>query len=1474
MAKKIGPGGDPILDISYFVSGFYTYRSQLFAPYKPIGVNIVSFREPVLDGSNFEITDKFEWQRRPGFSIFCSEPLPDNEIVNQFYSVRNLEGVVTDFIDTSSRLATFNTTAISTLVAKSTTDQGYLSQVGQFTYFADGAAPDYSVWDSATVSAWGLAAPNEAPTVSGTGFWQPEKSFALGNSILDPNGNIEVVTAILNPNGTIYSPTSAENVALAGSLTAAWAQDPSDGGYFLIDGYGVVQEQVGYSGSSGTVDVTLPNSVTAGNVILVEIGNVTQNFNPSTPVVTDNITGDTYALQASGSGTYHAGGGNFFVNSGWVYSAVIASSGTCTVNVSVSSAQLQVIVREVSGISATASTSTDNYTINGPSAFNTGTITFTGTQFVLSTLVLSSPFASSTTPPVGYNAGAISFNASYLADAYYGETTTASPTWSIPGGNNLTLGLSVAFPISSITAGYTQYLYLYNFNSTPPVSALVPAGATITGVVLNVPKQNLGSGTVVDYSVKMVIGGVPTGVDHAALGAWSNSGFMVATYGTPTDTWGASPTAAEVNTRGATGFGFVISANITSAAGGSVIPEVGFASPSNPTLTIYYKQSNGLGGPGVSGLDEPIWAVTIGNSVNDGGLAWTNYGPIQTWFPLTAFTPPTVVLDTNGFLELATFVTTAENAQFQGNWAAGTPYSIGEIVYYGGSYWVSLQNSNTGITPSTLYTTNTVTGSTTVVQPWWAITTSPFTTGLMAPVWNLTPTGTTPDGSFTWENIGQGSQLASVGFGYVYGYRTIYGHLTTSSPISFNTGAILGPLNATISSYSITAGVVTFFGANNFLPGNVFEVQGLSIGTYLNNFSYTVISAVDSETLALTQVAITTDVLTITVPNNLVAGQQVTFSGAQTASFLNGVTVTVLSSGLSSSQFEANFTHANYGPTADTGNVLVIGSYTATAPLGAPSTVSLTLDSGMSIPLIATLTGVGTASPLANSTATITSVSASANIWTITAANNFQPGLYLTLSGLTTATFLNNQQVQVISVDQLVGVENTQFQFYLVVPAVPLGNYGPAADTGTATFNAVEIYRTSDGGGTYLFDGAVTNPGANMTWTFNDFVPNADLDIEQVAPLAHLNDPPPGAPGSTITQVGSVMRYWQGRLWLIVGNYVYFSAGPDCTNGIPEQAWPPSYRFQFAGQPLGLEPTADGLGMLVYLADRVNVIMGGPDTISFYADDALSNFGISNPNAIFRDGSTIGQFTTQNQYIELIGNQKQDIGEHIGDYLASNFDSATTYAALHRNGLDVGTYLSNGSDTILRYGSNISAWSVPYFPSFGAGAIASIETAIGIYSLMAASPTGGKSAAQGPFNPDSSISVAGIGLPWLNPSNVTLGSPTSYATVSFTVGVPANSQILLVSAYPLNIPSTAIVRGVTVTVIGKQSEVTGDLTVTIAPTNAVAGAESHTFSFGTTNTTLMFGSATDLWGMGSTWAQPFNVNAGAISFDLTANYTG
>lgn len=101
--------------------------------------------------------------------------------------------------------------------------------------------------------------------------------------------------------------------------------------------------------------------------------------------------------------------------------------------------------------------------------------------------------------------------------------------------------------------------------------------------------------------------------------------------------------------------------------------------------------------------------------------------------------------------------------------------------------------------------------------------------------------------------------------------------------------------------------------AQNMLPGWM-EFNGLTNKGYVYEFA--------PLGAQITNVALTTNVVTITANNNLAAGDVVLISGVTTATFLNGQLLTVISAGLSATVFEANFTHGNYVSAADTGFAL------------------------------------------------------------------------------------------------------------------------------------------------------------------------------------------------------------------------------------------------------------------------------------------------------------------------------------------------------------------------------------------------------------------------------------------------------------------------------------------------------------------------------------------------------------------------
>lgn len=140
-------------------------------------------------------------------------------------------------------------------------------------------------------------------------------------------------------------------------------------------------------------------------------------------------------------------------------------------------------------------------------------------------------------------------------------------------------------------------------------------------------------------------------------------------------------------------------------------------------------------------------------------------------------------------------------------------------------------------------------------------------------------------------------------------------------------------------------------------------------------------------TALITATSVTANVVTVTAANTFVTGDTILFAGLTVSTFLNGQTVAVLTA--SPTQFTATFVRPNYPTTADTGTASPAGVLT-----------------------------LSTAQP----------------------SDQFSPGQWLLLNGLTNATWLNGQLIQVLTVD---GVITALFLF----PGV----YPPTPDTGTAT---------------------------------------------------------------------------------------------------------------------------------------------------------------------------------------------------------------------------------------------------------------------------------------------------------------------------------------------------------------------------------------------------------------------------------------
>lgn len=127
----------------------------------------------------------------------------------------------------------------------------------------------------------------------------------------------------------------------------------------------------------------------------------------------------------------------------------------------------------------------------------------------------------------------------------------------------------------------------------------------------------------------------------------------------------------------------------------------------------------------------------------------------------------------------------------------------------------------------------------------------------------------------------------------------------------------------------------------------------------------------------------------------------------------------------------------------------------------------------------------------------------------------------------------------------------------------------------TTNYPYLNVYRTTDGGGTFYFLEQVANPGTStLTYeddsfgtgasstTYNDPVPDDKIDTARYAPSLTSNTPPtPVIPPDVIgtntpSQDCWSMTTYVGRIWYGIGQYLFFSSREETRDGIGEECFP------------------------------------------------------------------------------------------------------------------------------------------------------------------------------------------------------------------------------------------------------------------------------------------------------------------------------
>jgi hypothetical protein len=289
----------------------------------------------------------------------------------------------------------------------------------------------------------------------------------------------------------------------------------------------------------------------------------------------------------------------------------------------------------------------------------------------------------------------------------------------------------------------------------------------------------------------------------------------------------------------------------------------------------------------------------------------------------------------------------------------------------------------------------------------------------------------------------------------------------------------------------------------------------------------------------------------------------------------------------------------------------------------------------------------------------------------------------------------------------------------------PISQIDPQADY-------VAIWRTTDGqNSAFLIPSTTTDYSAPITISLHDYLLNGYTDTTLDTTLNNLISAPvlgentPPAPGAIN------LAYYLNRIFYSIGATAYWTSGPATPTGNGLNGSAPLNFDEQASLVSRLVPTTSGL--FVFTVSDINIIQGS-GTVANPISPALpllEGIGLLSYNALDVNGSIIGFFTTDHQFVILDPSAGvTSAGYPLGDQFRLNngqvgqsWNPASVYVAWYVNGEDQGWYVGDGVQGWFRLMSTPAPESgytwAPYAKIVsGVKALQSIEVTPGNHQLM------------------------------------------------------------------------------------------------------------------------------------------------------------